>query len=144
MVTRADVLAEAETFIGVKWRHQGRTKEHGVDCVGFPDMVAFNLGLVDELQPANYPRRPDGTFLPLVRATPLIEIRVRDARPADVLVFSASCEQFHMGIMATLYSEPAVIHAWAAARRVSIERLATAQFYVGLVTHAFKYPNLED
>lgn len=144
MVTRADVLAEAETFIGVKWRHQGRTREHGVDCVGFPDLVAFNLGLTDTLQAANYPRRPDGSFLDRVRSTPLIEIPPAKAVPADVLVFAEQTEQCHMGIMATLYGEPAVIHAHAGARQVAVETLATAHGRIGIVTHAFKFPNLQD
>ncbi len=144
MTTRADVQAEAETWIGVRWRHQGRTREHGVDCVGYPDLVALSLGLVDSLQPANYPRRPNGSFLPLVRSTPLIEIPPGEARPADVVVFAEQTEQCHMGILTTLYGEPAVIHAHAGARKVAIETLASANGRIGIVTHAFKFPNLQD
>lgn len=144
MATRADVLAEAEKFIGVRWVHQGRSFEHGIDCIGLPSLVALNLGLVQELARADYPRRPNGSFLTRFRETALIEILPSEAQPGDVLVFVDQAAPCHCGILTTLYGEPAVVHAHAAARKVTIETLATATQAVGVWTHAFKFPNLQD
>jgi len=143
-VTRADVLAEAEKLIGVKWVHQGRSAERGVDCIGVPVLVAFNLGLVSEMPRADYPRRPNGSFLARFRETALIEILPGAAQPGDVLVFVDQAAPCHCGILTTLYGEPAVIHAHAAARKVTRETLATATHAVGVWTHAFKFPGLEE
>ena len=41
-VTREMVVAEARTWIGVKWRHQGRTRE-GVDCIGLPQQADMKV-----------------------------------------------------------------------------------------------------
>ena len=146
MATRAQVVAEAEKLLGVKWVHQGRSAQHGVDCVGVPAVVALNLGLISQPPRADYPRRPDGSFLKRFRASGLIEILPGEAKPGDVLVFvdhnaPAPC---HCGILTEFRGEPAVIHAYAAARKVTIETLSSAAQSVGVWTHAFKFPNLTE
>ncbi len=146
MVTRAQIVAEAEKLLGVKWVHQGRSAQHGVDCVGVPVVVALELGLVDKAPRADYPKRPNGTFLARFRASGLIEIPPCEAQVGDVLVFvdrnaPAPC---HCGILTELYGEPAVIHACAAARKVTIETLASAAHSVGVWTQAFRFPNLTE
>ena len=45
MVTRADVMTEAESWRGTPFQHQGRS-EHGVDCAGLVVMVGRALGLL--------------------------------------------------------------------------------------------------
>ena len=80
MVSRADVIAEAEKLIGVKWVHQGRSAKYGVDCIGVVGVVGYNLEIVEPAGIPNYARRPNRTFLPLFRATQLIEIKTTDGR----------------------------------------------------------------
>ncbi len=144
MITRADVIAEAERLIGVKWVHQGRSEQFGIDCVGLPVLVAHNLGIISEQPRADYPRRPNGTFLQRFRDTQLTEVLPSEAQPGDVLVFVQQAAPCHCGILTTLYGEPAIIHAYAAARKVTCETLATASQAVGVWTHAFKFPNLTE
>jgi len=144
MVSRADVIAEAERLMGVKWVHQGRSEKFGVDCIGLIGVVGYNLEIVEPAGVPNYSRRPNKTFLPLFRATQLIEILPKDALPGDILVFSKMGHPYHCGIKTIFYDEPAVIHAYAVARKVTVENLATVVQVVGVFTHSFKYPNLTD
>ena len=44
MITAATVVAAAQSWVGVPWRHQGRTRE-GIDCLGLLIVVARDLGL---------------------------------------------------------------------------------------------------
>lgn len=141
MVARADIVAAARTWIGVRWQHQGRTR-HGIDCIGLPVVVALGLGLIDAMPAANYPRRPDGTFLARFRASGLIEILPNQVQSGDVLVFTAGTMACHSAILAELYGQPSVIHAHAAGRKVREELLAQIPATIGIVTHAFSLPNV--
>ena len=144
MATRADIVAAAESWLGVKWQHQGRTR-HGIDCIGLPAVVALELGIVRDLPRADYPRRPDGTLVRRLRdASALTEIRVADAAPGDIAVFSRAGAAYHCGILCELHGQPAVIHAYASARRVVRETVADAATSVGTWTHAFRFPYLRD
>lgn len=85
MITQAQVVAEARSWIGVPYRHLGRDR-FGVDCVGLPIVIGKALRLVPgELDFGVYGRLPTGMLgtrigefcRPLARAAPgaLIVIR---------------------------------------------------------------------
>jgi cell wall-associated NlpC family hydrolase len=40
------IIAAARSWLGVPWRHQGRTRQ-GVDCAGLVVLVGRGLGLDD-------------------------------------------------------------------------------------------------
>ena len=56
-----ELIAEARTYLGVPWKHQGRSRK-GVDCVGFL-IKAFNHINIDILEIKGYSRNPDGVQL---------------------------------------------------------------------------------
>jgi cell wall-associated NlpC family hydrolase len=67
-VTPADVIAEARRWVGVPFRHQGRS-ERGIDCVGLPIVVCQSLGLLDQrFDVAAYGRLPSGELVDRLRA----------------------------------------------------------------------------
>ena len=59
--TRGEVLAEARSWLGVPYLHQGRSRL-GVDCVGLLIMVARGIGISD-YDVSGYPRVPSSDFL---------------------------------------------------------------------------------
>jgi hypothetical protein len=65
MVTRADIIAEARSWTGTPWRHQGRLKGIATDCVGFAIMVPVALGLMpaEAALITRYSRHPDPELL---------------------------------------------------------------------------------
>ena len=83
-ISGADVVRVARSFLGVRYRHQGRSRE-GVDCIGLPVCVRKELGLplMDE---AGYAKRSAGReMLDYCRAN-MVPIDRSELRPGDLLV----------------------------------------------------------
>lgn len=112
MPTRQQVVSTARTYLRSPWRHQGRTKEHGVDCVGLAICVARDVGSVaTDFDFNGYGRQVDGTML--LTAMRLMERR--DALIAGmVVVFSISRQPQHIGILGDwVHGGLSLIHASA-------------------------------
>lgn len=62
-----DVIAFARGWLGVPYRHQGRTR-FGVDCIGFPIAVLRELELLppEFVDNHTYGRHPTGQMYPIV------------------------------------------------------------------------------
>jgi cell wall-associated NlpC family hydrolase len=120
--TRAQVVTAARGWLGVPWRHQGRTR-HGVDCVGLVVLVRRELGLGDE-DLGGYRREPDGHRLLEAAAAVMDRIPVIEARDGDVLLLRDSLMPCHVGILSTLRGRPHLVHAYVADRAVSEDPLA--------------------
>lgn len=68
MITAQDIITEARTWIGVPFRHQGRSR-HGVDCIGLVLEVRRALGPLPEsmLHAPTYQRQVrESTLLDLI------------------------------------------------------------------------------
>lgn len=140
-VSRNDVIAEARTWLGVPWAHQGRTKQ-GVDCAGLVIMVARNLGL-SAYDTTNYQRRTNGRgFLTHFREN-MIDKPVADARPGDVLLFRDKQFPCHSTIVAQRNSLLTIVHAHALRRMVIEEPLGQGDWMERRVA-CFGYQGLED
>lgn len=99
MVTWQDIVAEARTYLGTPFHHQGRLKGVGVDCVGLVTGVAKTLGLAHHDSKA-YARQADGETM--MREMALCSKRVIGSsfKYGDVLVFWFAKKGVanHMGI----------------------------------------------
>lgn len=58
-VTADQVVQAARSYVGVKFRHQGRSRKEGLDCAGLLIRVAQDLGL-SQFDIRAYERVPDG------------------------------------------------------------------------------------
>lgn len=114
------VVAAAEDWLDTPFRHQGRIKGVGVDCIGLAAGVARELGLavVDEL---DYSRTPQaarmmfslGRHLPRVTAPD--GARIGDVlAPGDVVLFSWHGTATHVGI----FTGDRFVHAYEPAGKV--------------------------
>jgi cell wall-associated NlpC family hydrolase len=87
MITTQDVVRVARSMIGVPFRHQGRSRVTGVDCVGLAIVTLQELGAVPRpFEIMDYARHPNGGELgdriekhctPLPAATPGALVAVR-------------------------------------------------------------------
>lgn len=116
MITPQQVIEEARSWIGVPYRHQGRSRVGGVDCIGLAICVARALELVpaDLRTPANYTRRPiDGE---LERRVAQICIPTDRVEPGGLVLmrWSPRAPASHCGIL----TGENVIHAYAGNSRV--------------------------
>ena len=116
------IVAEARAWLGVPWRHQGRTRQ-GIDCAGLVVLVGRALGLCD-YDTSAYGRRPAGQgFVQHFRAC-MDGIGIPEARPGDVLVFADAAYPCHCGFLTTKHDQPHLLHAHALRRKVIEEPYA--------------------
>lgn len=121
MVTREDIVAEARTWLGTPWKHQGRTRL-GVDCAGLIIVIAKALDLSD-YDTTGYGRSPvPREFMREFEAT-MNRKPVGDTLPGDVLLFRDRQHTCHSALVADKGGSLTIIHAYASRRRVVEDRL---------------------
>lgn len=114
MTTRGQVVAEARTWIGTPFVHQGRLKGVGVDCVGVVIGVAHALGISD-FDIVSYPMLPDSQMMGRILAEHLDPVSSKSLLPGDILWLRFMGEPQHVAIITGL-SPLTVVHSFAGAR----------------------------
>ncbi len=116
------IVAEARRWIGVRWRHQGRSRA-GVDCIGLC-LCALEAGAGATFDaPATYARRPSGRLLQAALAAALDPVQSGSGQAGDIALFSEAGQRVHVGILASKEGVQTVIHAHARRRAVVEEPL---------------------
>jgi cell wall-associated NlpC family hydrolase len=110
------IVAEARSWLGVPWRHQGRSRA-GIDCVGLVVMVARALEL-SEHDSTGYGRHAEGQALVAEFRDHMDGIALGAARPGDVLIFAERAYPCHCGILSERLDHPHLVHAHALRRQV--------------------------
>lgn len=123
--TRPDgraVASAARRYIGVRWRHQGRNRERGLDCIGLLLVTATDVGLwprgLDDLALRDYARYPDGDMMHRLMVAHL-DRAPQPLAIGNVLELASESELAnHIAIVTRLLPRPAVVHGSAYHRRV--------------------------
>jgi len=110
MTTRQDIIDTARKYLGVRYKHQGRTV-YGLDCLGLLVRVAHDLGLSKD-DNTDYGPVPDGRRL-MAEMDARLE-RVAKGKPGDVLLMRFDKNPQHLAIM----TDKGIIHSFAQARAV--------------------------
>ena len=100
---RAAVLAEAKTWLGTPYHHQGRIKGAGVDCLLLLCEVYHSAGLVPYIDPTPYPQnwhihRSDERYLDGV--TQYAQLTQAAPSIGDFVLFKFGRAYSHAGIYA--------------------------------------------
>jgi len=95
-----EIIKEARTYLGVPWRHQGRSRS-GVDCVGFILLALIKSGIkMKEIR--GYARTPDGVALKkIMDEEPTTEnIKLQDdIKVGDILLFRIRHHPQHVALV---------------------------------------------
>lgn len=140
MTTRAAIVAEARSWVGTRYQHQGRLKGIGVDCVGLIGGVAIAAGVAEGAQwaqdraLAGYGRIPDPKVL-LGGCERYLD-RIERWQVGDVLVLSVTRDPCHFAIVSAL-DPPYIVHAYARSRKVVEARLD--ETWAGRVRGAYAF-----
>lgn len=118
MVPAGAVIAQARGYLGVPFRHQGRSRT-GVDCAGLVICVACDLGLPIRDYRA-YGRLPRGDTLLRVLREQCTEYR-GDPLPGSIALMRFERDPQHLAIIAG----PTIIHSLSTSRKVVEHRLDT-------------------
>lgn len=136
---RSKIVEEARTYLGDRWRHQGRTHD-GIDCAGLIIVVGNKLKLID-YEAGNYPRRTSGgMFCDYFAEAGLITKSIPRAEPGDILLTKDSDLPCHCGFVTMKRGKLHFLHATAARRKVVEEPL---EHWLPKATHLFEFPGLE-
>ena len=111
MITGADIVAEARSWLETPFQHQGRIKGVGVDCAGVVIETGRALGLVDYVE-EGYARQPNPKRMKTILGHYLTPISRYDARPGDI-PWMRFIEPMHLGILSELDGRSTIIHAYA-------------------------------
>lgn len=118
-----ETVRVARAYLGVKWRHQGRSKKWGVDCLGFAILVGRDLGIEIEdvinyrLNKTDWPR-----ILRALGKAGAIRIDERGIALGDLMIFDID-NQAHFGIVSDL-TPLSMIHAYGLLGRVVENRFS--------------------
>ena len=143
-MTRAELLREAESWIGTPWRHQARLKGVGADCVGFVYGVYVGTGgTVESEPPTDYPatwhhwNKAERLYAEALAAG-LVEKPKDELLPGDVILFRfRKGPAAHMGIMA---EDGLFLHSYQTFDRIQYSRLDSA--WRRRIAYVMRYPEV--
>ena len=115
MITGAEVVAEAMTWIGTRWHRNAALKGVGADCIGVVAGVARELGLPIKYR-SDYPQIPDGSLLRELAAQCK---QIERLEAGAVLALAFTNVPHHVAIYTGGAPEvwPGLVHAYAQVRR---------------------------
>lgn len=138
-VTRQQIVDEARTWVGVRWRHQGRTR-YGIDCAGLVVKTAHALDITD-FDYTNYDRRGFQQNLVKIFREHMIEKSVNKRLPGDVLLFRDNTYPCHASILSLKLGTEHIIHTSPRRRGTTEEPLNQV---TDRLTHCFEFPGVTD
>ncbi len=141
-VTREQVIVEARTWLGTPFRHQGRLKGHGVDCIGFPWGVAKDLNLLQDIDLDSpkvkpylgYGKAPAPSKFLGALEEHLVRIEFADVLIADIILFRGKLYPNHLAIV----TDFGIIHSSAERGKV-VEHCVDAKLKLKRL-FAFRFP----
>jgi cell wall-associated NlpC family hydrolase len=124
MTRRDDILRIARGYLGVRFRHQGRSRNEGVDCLGLLLAVARDTGLTlhsnspDVFDRRDYTYRPDVTYLQSMLERLLTPATTLE--PTHIALLNIEGRPQHLAMLSDYpeIGELGMIHAFAPARKV--------------------------
>jgi len=141
MTTRAEIIAEARTWIGTPWQHQGRLKGIAADCAGVVIGVGKACGCIPD--DGSGDRTDYGMLADPIRMRTVLDmlfdkIPIIDMRPGDIPWMRGGIHPQHIGV----YTERnTLIHAVNNRR---VEELPVDEFRKGKLVGLYRYRGIEE
>lgn len=139
--TRADVVAEARTWLDTPFVHQGWTKGVACDCIGLIKGVGVELSLFDYDEQSDKARRYAAySMLPNPRkmreglAEFFVPISKDEALPGDIFYIAWAKEPQHVALL----SDHGLIHSYSHVGKV-VEHALDAE-WERRICAAYRYP----
>jgi hypothetical protein len=138
-VNHKQIIEIANSYIGIPYRHQGRSKVVGMDCAGLVICVAHDVG-ISTFDTSSYSRRPNPTeFTREMIKGGCTEIRFDKRQNGDILRIAEDRWPVHSGILEIDdQGEEWLIHAWLPARKVVKEKLTEKR--KNQISTVWRYP----
>ncbi len=151
-ITQDELIAQARTWLGTKYHHQGRLKKSkrgdgGADCLGLVIGVIHELNILDangkplaEADEFNYSMYPEQGRLVRSISKHLKEVPIDKMQVGDLLLFRTFKDPQHVGLLTEYPSGGAgLIHCNSSAGRVVEQPLTDT--WIRMLTHVYRFPN---
>jgi cell wall-associated NlpC family hydrolase len=135
MTMREQIVEEARKYLGVRFRHQGRTVA-GIDCAGLILNVGNDLGLI-EYSETGYARRPN-SYAMLNSLNKNLQPVLGEPQAGDIILFSYFGRPQHLGFR----TDRGMIHAFANARKVVEHHLDST--WRERIVNVYKFAGVKD
>ena len=157
-MTSADTIIDtARSYLGTRFRHQGRTRAEGLDCLGLLLAIAQDIGVTWQAdigamhEDRGYSHMPCTTELRRGLELSLIAKPTEAMQITDIVLLCVQGRAQHLGILARYADsdDRSLIHAYAPARKVVEHRLDDAWRQAicgvyGLPEHVLKIPSAHE
>lgn len=120
MIKRTLVSLIVKTFLGTRYKHQGRLKGVGLDCLGVVVELMKELNIYKGGDKINYSRYPDGHELYNSCKEWLVEKPINQMQEGDVLLMRFNEEPQHLAV---LVDNNNIVHAYIMSKKVVLHRL---------------------
>jgi cell wall-associated NlpC family hydrolase len=149
-ITQQQIVAQARTWLGTKYHHQGRLKKSerglgGVDCIGLVIGVIDELGIQDgagnsltKADESNYSMYPEqgrlvGSIKKHLREVPRDKMRI-----GDVILFKTFKDPQHVGFLSDYPAAGfGLIHCNSSAGKVVEQPLS--EVWQKMITHVYRF-----
>lgn len=141
MTTRAEIVAEAQRWVDVPYRHLGRNK-FGVDCAGLLIKVAHECEL-SSFDTTAYSKRPNSQEFLHEIGNVVARIPKTEAKNSAILVMRGPRRPCHLGILEIdKRGQRYVIHSFAPYRKVVRQVLTDEEW--DQVVFCYDFPGVTD
>ena len=149
-ITPEQIAAQARTWLGTRYHHQGRLKKSargpgGVDCIGLIIGIAEELGIQDgngnpivQADEKNYSMHPEKGRLVGAISSHMREVPIQNMAVGDILLFKTFKDPQHVGLL-TQYpgGGPGLIHCNSSAGMVVEQPFSMT--WVKMLTHVYRF-----
>jgi NlpC/P60 family putative phage cell wall peptidase len=124
MTEKFKIVTQARTWLGTPFKHQGRLKGIGVDCLGLIIGVLAELEInisgknISQLDEQNYSMLPSGERLQNKLNQYLQKIEINQISAGDILLMQFTREPQHLAFVTNHPNGFGVIHAYLQAGKV--------------------------
>lgn len=124
MTEKFKIVTQARTWLGTPFKHQGRLKGVGVDCLGLIVGVLTELEInisgknISQIDEQNYSMLPSGERLQNKLNQYLQKVEISQISPGDILLMQFTREPQHLAFVASHPNGLGLIHAYLQAGKV--------------------------
>jgi NlpC/P60 family putative phage cell wall peptidase len=140
MTTRAEIIAEARSWKGTPYRHQGRLKGVAVDCAGLVNKSGETFGCVSatDANKTDYLSEPDPIKMKAALDKLYIRIPKTEMRPADIPWMRARSKAQHIGILS---ERNTLIHA---VQNYDVQELPIDNMVTSRIVAVYRFKGVSD
>lgn len=151
MMKRMRIVNEARTWLGTPFKHQGRVKGIGVDCLGLVAGVFKSLSVpsktkdskggfvpLHKFDQTGYSTNPDGHTLQEVVSSHLDRKPLGDYTPGDIVLMKWMRYPQHLAIVSDYPGGEGIIHSYRSAGKCVEHNLS--EDWEKLIVEAYEVP----